>query len=255
MKKIIWVFITIASLALLIMTGLIIYDNLRDKTNGCFFRRVYGSIGCFDDSSIIVNYEMFNFSETDMSFLDNKDKLSFNDSSITIEAVSYEKNNKEKNLETYTVSFNISIKEKRNANIKKLIYGTEKNAEYLLGDLTIYYLNQERLSLNHSVDTGLTNNCAIITITNNKEYPISLEKLLYNNKYISVTNFQNDSITIGETKEIKINTVIKINEPDIVYFLPILEIKMNGKTYCFMPFNQISNYRGMTYQEAKAYIK
>ena len=79
--------------------------------------------------------------------------------------------------------------------------------------------------------------------------------MLYDNKYISVTNFRNASIGIGETKEIKINTLIKINDPDIVYFLPILEIIMNGKTYCFMPFNQISNYRGMTYQEIKAYIK
>ena len=118
------------------MAGLIIFDNLMDKTNGFFFRRVYGSIGCIDDSSMIVNYEM-----------------------------------------------------------------------------------------------------------------------LYDNKYISVINFQDASIAIGETKEIKINTVIKINDSDIVYFLPILEIKINGKTYCFMPFNQISNYKGMTYQDVKAYIK
>lgn len=252
MKKKIWIIILLVISFSLIIIGIALYEGFKDRTKGCFFRQVYGSVGLLDGGNISINYELFNFSNSSMNFLDDMDNLSFDNDSIKIDSISYSKKNSESNLDVYDVEILISIVKSQKVSIKKLIYNQIE--EYPLGDLTLCIENYERISINHSVDTNFYDNRALIRLSNNKDYSFTVQKIIYDDKYIDKINYNLLTIDINKTGEISIELINTTSGFDLFYFLPIFEIELNDETKYFTPLSYTTNYEGMTYLEIREYV-
>lgn len=128
-KKMIIILLLVLSV-FTILCGVFLYLKNIDNVKGCYFQKMYGSIGIVSSENYSIRIDMFCF-DNEMDFLDDVSKLSFDNSNVSIVKVSYEEQKREENLVVYGVNFSIAIAENGRYDVTALNYFDDgKNVSY-----------------------------------------------------------------------------------------------------------------------------
>lgn len=248
--------------AALIITGIVLLAK-RDKTKGNFFRRMYGSVGFLDNSESSLSIELFNFGNEDISFLDEPEKLSFDNPKIKLIKLSYEPEHEEKNLRIYQVNFDLRTESGGDFRLTTLRYAGDKEQEFPLGDLHFLVLNQT----NQFMPFGAESN--FIESEVKYSFPVDCEKAYTINGILTAEDdetqysFPQNFKVKPEKESDYLDYSVKIQRPsdmkpfDVFLFRPIFEAQYEGESgkFYFVPLINSIDAEDMSYEQIKGYIK
>ncbi len=110
MKKIFNVVATVLAVAsiIVISIGIILYNQNKDIIKGCYFRKMYGSIGIVAGDEYIINMNVFCF-DSDIDFMKNVNDLCFDNPDVSIKSIDITGQDQKDDLIIYNLSMRLSV--------------------------------------------------------------------------------------------------------------------------------------------------
>lgn len=251
------IIVAIPTLCVAIVVGIIAFHTSRDVVEGCFFRKMYGSIGIANEDDYSMHMNLFSFNE-DVSFLDDKANLTFDNSNVEIVDLSYEIQNIDNDLTVYSVLVTIRMQKVGQHEVTSLMYTGEDSEIYPIGEIHFLYQDDASDFLLHGCNTNIYNNEAVFTFSaeNTRAFTIT-DVIAADDKLSKYTFEKNIHFMPGKDLIYTINVESSVSEYDLMILQPIFEIQYddsNEKQY-FSPYMLVFRGRDMTYDEIKEYVR
>lgn len=238
--------------------GIFKYNKNKEIIKGCFFRKMYGSVGIVEGDEYIINMNMFCF-DSDIDFLKNIDFLSFDNPDVLIKSLDVTEQEKNGDLIVYNLDFRLSVNKDGQSNITALNYNDGSNtAVYKIGDLALIKNNGNSIYLKYGLDSLFINNNTAITFAKDNEETFTVSDLIYAKNDMYTCSYDKDmSFTPGTDLIYNINVDTSYDDRDIFLFQPIFVIKHenDSKSYYFTPNMPICNAKDLTFLDIREYVK
>ena len=260
MKKVFGIILTAAAAASLIAASVGIYEYNRNKDDikGCFFRKMYGSIGVVGGDECIVNMNMFCFG-SDIEFLKDTASVSFDNPDVSIKSVDITEQDKEGDLTVYNLNFRLSVSKEGQSDISALTYKNgEESDVYELGKLSFVKKSGDNIFLMHSCNAFFYHDSTVISFNSANEEPFTVTDLIYaDSELFKISYDKNQSFTPGSDLDFMIEAETSIDDKDIFIFQPVFEIRPeNENSYCyFTPNMPVCNAEDLTFLDIREYVK
>lgn len=260
MKKIFSVVATVLSVAsvIVISIGIILYNQDKDIIKGCFFRKMYGSIGIVEGDEYIINMNMFCF-DSDIDFMKNVNDLCFDNPDVSIKSIDITEQDQNGDLIIYDLSMRLSVNKDGQSNITTLMYSDgSNNATYEIGNIAFIKYNENGIYFAHGCDSNFIENQAIINFSKNNETVFTVTDLIYAESDMYTCSYDKEmSFTPGHELLCNLNVETSYDDRDIFLFQPIFVIKFenDSKDYYFVPNIPVRNARNMTFYDIREYVK
>lgn len=256
MKKIFFTIAILLSVSF-VAIGIIKYDNSSEKIEGCYFRKMYGSIGIVEGDEYIINMNMFCFN-SDIDFLNDIRNLCFDNSEVSIKSLDITEHYRENDLIIYNLSFRISVKNDGQSNVTALSYTNGNNiTTYELGNIAFIKKNNNSIYFKHGCDLNFIDNNSTINFDESNEEAFTISDIIiadsdmYNCLYDKNISFEPGNELIYN---LGINTKVS---NDIILIQPIFIIKFDGDIdeYYFTSNIPVCYENEMTYLDIMEYVK
>lgn len=249
--------ILIPILCVAILAGTIAFYSNKDVIEGCFFKKMYGSIGITDDDNYAMAMVLYNFN-SDVSFLDDKENIAFDNSNVKIEDISYKVQNVDGDLTVYDVTVNIEMKMVGQHDVTSLVYNGEEKEVFPIGEIHFFYQDNAIDFLQHGCNTNIINGEALFSFSAENTRGFTITNVIVADDERSKYTFEKDvHFTPGEELIYIINVNSSVSDHDLLVLQPIFEIQYDGskeKQY-FSPYMLEFKGNNMTYDEIKEYVK
>lgn len=253
-------FVVITSvLCAAIVIGAIIFHTSRDRIEGCFFRKMYGSIGVANEDDYAMQLNLFCFDE-DVPFLQDHAHLMFDNPNVKIVDLSYDVQKVDNDLTVYSVLVTIRMQEVGQHEVTSLIYigNSEEEVVYPIGKIHFIYHDDASDFLLHGCNTNIDDGKAVFQFSAENDRAFTITDVLTADDELSKYSFEkNVSFTPGEDLVYAINVDSSVSEYDLLVLQPIFEIQFdnaNEKQY-FSPYMIVFRGSDMTYDEIKEYVR
>ena len=260
MKKIFNVVATVLSVAsiIVISIGIILYNQNKDIIKGCFFRKMYGSIGIVEGDEYIINMNMFCF-DSDIDFMKNVNDLSFDNPDVLIKSIDITEQDQKGDLIIYNLSMRLSVNKDGQSNITTLMYSDgSNNSTYEIGNIAFIKHNENSIYFAHGCDLNFIENQAIINFSKDNETGFTVTDLIYAESEMYMCSYDKElSFTPGYELLCNFNVETSCDDRDIFLFQPIFVIKLenDSNNYYFVPNMPVCNARDMTFADIREYVK
>lgn len=249
--------ILIPVLSLAIVAGAIAFHASKDVIEGCFIRKMYGSIGIANEDDYAMTMVLFSFN-SDASFLDDKENIAFDNSNVEIVDLSYKVQNVDGDLTVYDVLVTIKMKKVGRHDVTSLVYNGEEKEVFPIGEIHFFYQDTASDFLLHGCNTNIYNGEAVFQFSaeNTRGFTIT-DVIVADDERSKYTYEKNVHFTPGEELTYIINVNSSENDHNLLVLQPIFEIQYDGseeKQY-FSPYMLVFSGSNMTYDEIKEYVK
>lgn len=241
-----------------VSVGIISYNKNKDVIKGCFFRKMYGSIGIVEGDEYIINMNMFCF-DSDIDFLKDVNSLCFDDPDISIKSIDITEQDKKGDLTIYNLSMRLSVNKDGQSNITVLSYTDGVNySEYEIGDLAFIKHDENSLYLTHGCDSGFIDDQAIINFGKDNDTPFTVKDIIFAESDMYTCSYDKElSYAPGNELICDLKVETSYDDRDLFLFQPIfvIELENDSKNYYFTPNMPICNAKDMTFLDIREYVK
>ncbi len=238
--------------------GIYQYNKNKEIIKGCFFRKMYGSVGIVEGNEYLINMNMFCF-DSNIDFLKKTDFLSFDNPDVFIKSLDITEQDKNGELIIYNLVFRLSVNKDGQSNITALNYNDGTNISvYKIGDIALIKNNVNSIYLQYGIDSLFINNNTNIIFSKENEEPFTVSDLIYAKNDMYICSYDKDmSFTPGKDLIYNINVDTSYDDRDIFLFQPIFVIKHENesKNYYFTPNMPICNAKELTFLDIREYVK
>lgn len=249
--------ILIPILCVAIVASTIAFYANKDVIEGCFIRKMYGSIGIANEGNYSMTMVLFNFN-SDASFLDDKENIAFDNSNVEIADLSYEVQNVDGDLTVYDVTVNIEMKMVGQHDVTSLVYNGEEKEVFPIGEIHFFYQDNAIDFLQHGCNTNINNGEALFQFSEENTRGFTITDVIVADDKRNKYTFEKDvHFTPGKELIYIINVNSSVSDHDLLVLQPIFEIQYDGskeKQY-FSPYMLVFSGNDMTYDEIKEYVK
>lgn len=249
--------ILIPVLCVAIAVGAIFFHASKDVIEGCFIRKMYGSIGIANEDNYAMTMVLFSFN-SDASFLDDKENIAFDNSSVEIVDLSYKVQNVDGDLTVYDVLVTIKMEQVGRHDVTSLVYNGEEKAVFPIGEIHFFYQDHASDFLLHGCNTNIDNGEAVFQFSAENTQGFTITDVIVADDKRSKYTFEKDvHFTPGQELTYLINVNSSVSDYDLLVLQPIFEIQYDGsaeKQY-FSPYMIVFSGNDMTYDEIKEYVK
>lgn len=254
--KIVYI-ILVPVLCVAIAVGAIVFHASKDVIEGCFIRKMYGSIGIANEDNYAMTMVLFCFN-SDVSFLDDKENIVFDNPNVEIADLSYEVQNVDGDLTVYDVLVTIKMEQVGQHDVTSLVYNGEEKDVFPIGEIHFFYQDNASDFLLHGCNTKIDNGEAVFQFSaeNTRGFTIT-DVIVADDTWSKYTFEKNVYFTPGQELTYLINVDSSVSAHDLLVMQPIFEIQYDGsaeKQY-FSPYMIVFSGNDMTYDDIKEYVK
>lgn len=251
--------VSISVLCTAIVVWAIVFHTSRDRIEGCYFRKMYGSIGVANEEDYALQLNLFSFDD-DVPFLHDHGHLLFDNANVKIVDLSYDIQKVDNDLTVYSALVTIKMQEVGQHEVTSLIYIGNSGEEtvYPIGKIHFIYHDDASDFLPHGCDTNIYDGKAVFQFSAENDRAFTITDVLIADVELSKFSFaKNVPFTPGEDLVYTINVDSSVSEYDLLVLQPIFEIQFddsNEKQY-FSPYMNVFKGSDMTYDEIKEYVR
>lgn len=249
--------ILISVLCVAIAASAIVFHASKDVVEGCFIRKMYGSIGIANEDDYAMTMVLFSFN-SDASFLDDKGNIAFDNSNVEIADLSYKVQNVDGDLTVYDLLVTIKMENAGRHDVTSLMYNGEESKVFPIGEIHFFYQDNASDFLQHGCDTNINNGEAVFQFSAENTRGFTITDVIVADDKRSKYTFEKDvHFTPGEELTYFIHVDSSVSDYDLLVLQPIFEIQYDGseeKEY-FSPYTIAFRGNNITYDEIKEYVK
>ena len=260
MKKVFNVVATVLAVAsiIVISIGIILYNQNKDIIKGCYFRKMYGSIGIVAGDEYIINMNVFCF-DSDIDFMKNVNDLCFDNPDVSIKSIDITVHDQKGDLIIYNLCMRLSVDKDGQSNITTLMYSDgSTSSTYEIGNIAFMKYNENSIYFAHGCDLYFIKNQAIINFCKSNETGFTVTDLIYAESDMYTCSYDKELLfTPGHELICNLNVETSYDDRDIFLFQPIFVIKLenDSKNYYFVSSIPFCNARYMTFSDIREYVK